>query len=91
MIMIEEKSLKRLIRAMNSVLNLYDVEDIPEAIVDVMMHGVVKVANILKLSEIAIYDNDGVMVKYVMPENFDTWLQTEGETTDAESTTEETG
>jgi hypothetical protein len=76
---IDEKTLKRMIRAMNSVLNLYDEDGIPEKLIDTMMEGVVAVADFLGLTKIALYDKDtGVMIKYIMPVNFDDWLASQG-------------
>lgn len=76
---IDEKGLKRLIRAMNSVLNLYDVENIPEEVTDIMMEGVVRIANMLKLTDLALYDKEtkGIL-KYIMPEDFNVWLRSNG-------------
>lgn len=74
----EEKTLKRVIRAMNSILNLYDT-DFPEPLIDKMMEGVVEVAGFLKLTEMAILDEGtGDILKYVMPENYDKWVENRG-------------
>ena len=87
----EESNLKRLVRAMNSCVNIYDVEDVPEELTDVLMIGVVKLAKMLKLDKIALYDDNGDLVKYVMPEDFDAWLNNNGVVEiDAFEETEET-
>ena len=74
----EEKTLKRAVRAMNSILNLYDTE-FPEPLIDKMMEGVVGVADFLGLTKIAILDTEThSILKYVMPEDFDNWIENRG-------------
>jgi len=85
---IDEKSMKRMIRAMNSVLNLYDVEEIPDEIVEMLMKGVKEVATLLRLKDIALYDDNKVLMKYVMPEDFDAWLNNNGVVDIADEETE---
>lgn len=82
---IDEKSMKRMIRAMNSVLNLYDVEEIPDELVEILMKGVKEVAIMLRLKDIALYDEQGTIIKYVMPEDFEIWLSTKGEIPNGET------
>jgi len=74
---ITEKGLKRLVRAMNSVLNLYDVEEIPEALTDALCEPVEYIAGFLKVPT-KIRIKDGTVDKYIMPENFDEWLENNG-------------
>ena len=73
----DSATLKRVIRAMNSVLNLYDT-DFPEELIDRLVEGVVEVADFLGLTKLAILDDDGFIIKYVMPEDFDIWVKTQG-------------
>lgn len=74
----EEKTLKRVVRAMNSILNLYDT-DFPEPLIDKLMEGVVEVAGFLKLTKIAILDEEtGDILKYVMPEDYNKWIENRG-------------
>jgi len=74
----DASTLKRIIRAMNSILNLYDT-DFPEEHIDKMMEGIIEVADFLKLTNIAITDDDGFIIKYVMPDDYETWAKTKGE------------
>lgn len=73
---ITEKGLKRLVRAMNSVLNLYDVGEIPEEITDTLCEPVTYVATLLKVPTKA--RKDGTIDKYIMPEDFNKWLDKSG-------------
>ena len=73
---ITEKGLKRLVRAMNSILNLYDVGEIPEEITDALCEPVNYVADFLKVP--TKDRKDGTIDKYIMPENFDAWLDKSG-------------
>ena len=76
----DEKALKRLIRLMNSVVNLYDIENIPIEIVDMLCKPVFSLVNILKIpTKTKDVDGKEVIDKFVMPENFDRWLETKGE------------
>lgn len=79
--MIEKSVIKRMVRAMNSVLNLYDT-DLPEEITDTLMSGVEKVAAFLKLNECAFYDDNGTLLKYIVPEDYDAWMNNSGEQED---------
>jgi hypothetical protein len=72
---IKQESIKRMIRAMNSILNLYDENDIPDAITNILMTGIVEVASKLGLTDIAISNKDGDIIKFVMPEDFTAWKQ----------------
>jgi len=76
---ITEKGLKRLVRAMNSILNLYDVGEIPEKITDALCEPVEYIAGFLKIP--AKIRKDGTVDKYIMPENFEEWLEKNGDKT----------
>lgn len=72
--MIDKTVIKRMVRAMNSVLNLYDTE-LPDEITETLMAGVTKVATFLQLNEHAEYDkNTGELLKYLVPEDYEKWL-----------------
>lgn len=76
--MIEAQTLKRMIRAMNSILNLYDEKEIPEEIVDRLMTGILAVETYLNIPK--EYDEKtGMLLKYVMPVNFGDWIKGLGE------------
>lgn len=80
--MIDKTVIKRMVRAMNSVLNLYDTE-LPEEITDTMMAGIEKVAAYLKLDEHAEYDKDtGELIKYLVPEDYEDWMKNSGDVAD---------
>ena len=76
----DENALKRLIRVMNSVLNLYDEEKIPIEVIDIMYQPIAKLASVLKIP-VKSKEIDGrqIIEKFVMPENFERWLETNGE------------
>lgn len=76
----DESALKRLIRLLNSVVNLYDIENIPIEIVEMLCEPVWKIVNILKIpTKMKMVGEKEVIDKFVMPENFDRWLETKGE------------
>lgn len=73
----DEESLKRLIRVMNSVLNLYDIEKIPVEIIDMLY---TPVGELVKILNITVKPRPGTneIDKFIMPENFERWLETNG-------------
>lgn len=76
----DESALKRLIRLLNSVVNLYDIENIPIEIVEMLCKPVFSIVNILKIPvKMKIVEGKDVIDKFVMPENFERWLETKGE------------
>ena len=76
----DESALKRLIRLLNSVVNLYDIENIPIELVEMLCKPVWNIVNILKLpTKLKMVDGKEVIDKFVMPENFERWLETKGE------------
>jgi len=76
----DESALKRLIRLMNSTVNLYDIENIPIEIVDVLTKPVFSIVKVLKIPvKMKEVDGKEVIDKFIMPENFDRWLETKGE------------
>ena len=81
---LDESGLKRLIRVMNSVLNLYDIESVPEEIVDILYEPIGTLAEVLNLPyKVRIVINeDGEeeeeIDKFIMPEDFETWMETNG-------------
>jgi hypothetical protein len=76
----DENALKRFIRVLNTVVNLYDIENIPIEIVEIMCKPVWNIANVLKIPVKMKVDGDQEVIdKFVMPENFERWLETRGE------------
>lgn len=73
----DEESLKRLIRVMNSVLNLYDIEKIPVEIIDMLYTPVGELAKILNIT-VKPRPGTNEIDKFIMPENFERWLETNG-------------
>lgn len=76
----DENALKRFIRVLNSVLNLYDIENIPLELVDMLYKPVNEIVNIMKIPiKSKVIDGKEVIDKFIMPENFERWLETNGE------------
>ena len=75
-------ALKRLIRIMNSVLNIYDVSGIPNEISDMLFEPVGKLAKILnipyKLAPTKEGESEADIQKYIMPDDFEEWFETNG-------------
>jgi hypothetical protein len=78
MVEFDEEALKRLIRTMNSVLNLYDIEGIPIEIVHIMYKPINDIMKLLKIPVKTKSDGETID-KFIMPENFSRWLETNGE------------
>ena len=90
----DEQALKRLIRVMNSVINLYDVEGIPKEILDYLYYPVGHLADILNIPvekrKTGEVDADGKLaldedenpieeiLKFLMPKDFSKWVETSG-------------
>jgi len=71
--------LKRMIRAMNSILNLHDVEGLSDPLISLMSEPVDKVAKLLNIPEQTKVENgEEVVIKYLVPENFEEWYETYG-------------
>jgi hypothetical protein len=76
----DENALKRFIRVLNSILNLYDIENIPLELVEMLYKPVNEIVNIMKIPiKSKVIDGKEVIDKFVMPENFERWLETNGE------------
>jgi len=61
-------------------LNLYDIENIPLELVDMMYKPVNEIVNIMKIPfKPKVIDGKEVIDKFIMPENFERWLETNGE------------
>lgn len=76
----DENALKRFIRVLNSVLNLYDIENIPIELVNMLYKPVNEIVNIMKIPiKSKVVDGKEVIDKFIMPENFERWLETNGE------------
>lgn len=76
----DENALKRFIRVLNSVLNLYDIDNIPIELIDLLYQPVATVVSILKIpAKTKEVDGKEIIEKFVMPENFERWLETNGE------------
>jgi len=83
---ISEDSLKRLIRGMNTTLNLYDVEGIPKEITDYLYYPVGHMAEMLnipvEMQKTKEKDDKGEPIweikRFIMPEDFEKWLDTDG-------------
>jgi len=81
-----KEALKRLIRVMNSVLNITDYEEIPEEITQYLYYPVGQIAEMLNIPVIwrktKEKDENGEYImeieKFVMPEDFDKWVETNG-------------
>lgn len=82
----DEQSLKRLIRVMNSVLNLYDIEGLPQEVVDYLYYPVGNLAEILnipiEMQKTKEKDENGEYIeeikRFIMPENFEKWVESKG-------------
>jgi hypothetical protein len=82
----DEHALKRLIRVMNSVLNLYDVDGIPKEIKDYLYYPVGQLAEMLNIpvewQKTGDVKEDGEpeleIKKFIMPENFTEWVDSSG-------------
>lgn len=72
-----------MIRAGNSWLNLYDVEDIPDELVDRGMEGILDVFDFLGIpAATEEVDGEEVIMKFLVPEDFDAWLLSKGGTSE---------
>lgn len=75
--MFDEESLKRLVRTLNSVFNLYDVEAIPIEIIEMLCEPVWNIVKILNIP-IKLKSDNETIDKFIMPEDFETWFETNG-------------
>jgi hypothetical protein len=73
-------ALKRFIRVLNGTYNLYDVEKIPIELVDMLCKPVNDIVRMMKIPVVTkLVDDKEIIVKFRMPENFEVWLETNGE------------
>jgi hypothetical protein len=77
-----EEGTKRLLRGMNTILNLYDIEGIPKEILDYLYYPVGHIAEMLnipvEMQKTKNKDEDGNIIeevkRFIMPENFAEWV-----------------